>query len=970
MTEKAHSTTSNVVAFDPAGEFLVVGHGTGAGLWNPASGRRLADLPGREGTVTAVACGGWTVAVATDAGEIHVWDTRTMERRDLGTGHRGPVWSVAVDPLGRYVASGGDDGTVRLWETGTDTEPRPEAEGPRPEAEGPRPEAEGPRSEAEGPRSEAEGPRSRWVSTGHQGPVWSVAFGPDGRLVAGGGDDGTIRLHNAVTGEQEATQPPRQPVSVLSVAFSPDGTTLAAALEDGNVLLSGTETGIAQMWVHASVSPVWSVAFGPDRRFLVSGGDDRVIRLWDAVTGRQVKVMSGHTGPVRSVAFAPDGVTIASGGEDVRLWSTEDEGQVTLLASGGLTDPDRLPGYDSDLPSEDDLLGLRDELMPLAMLAAAADLSPPLAVALIGEWGIGKSSAMLQMKKYVAGLAAEAARDPEGSAFASSVRQVWFNAWHYSDDHIWPGIVEHLFASLREDSAEPRDAVPEDGARSRRDLRTRLTECEALDERLSERLGAVDRADDPPGVFAALGSPVTLARTLFTGARQILADARIGWRLLVAWGVLAAAGYAAWLAARPVLAALTPVVAVLLAPAAVVARRLADWHRSGLGLAGWHRTMLDERRRAVRSRMARLREELAVADAAARLEDFLAGIEAGGTYRPYRGLVGQVHHDLARISAELEASHRQWREGGARGAPPLERIVLYIDDLDRCHPKLVVEVLAAIHLLIALPLFVVVVGVDSGWLVRSVERHLDELMRDEDGGRAVSPADYLDKIFQIPFRLSPPSGEQAASYVRRLLPAEAAWRASGARPAGDDAVAEAAERPAASAPPPVEGRGGAQPDEAAALPEEVFRVRPEGLRLTGGETAFLGVLAGLLGNPRKVKKLINLYRLVRVSVRPQDLPDFMAGPYRAVQVLLLLLVGVPEQAAAIFNRILTAPGGDMTAILTPPPVNAPSGTPAPRRQAFLTGLLDLLKDGPAPIEVSAYRPWCAHLRRYSFHDPG
>ncbi|MEO3812564.1 P-loop NTPase fold protein [Sphaerisporangium sp. B11E5] len=934
MTENTHGTTPAVVAFDPEGEYLVIGHGSTAVLWNPASGRVTAELPGHQGVITDVACGGGLVAVATDAGEIRLWDAGGEPRET--TVHPAPVWSVAVSADGAVVAGGGDDGTVLLLDADTHHRLLP--------------------------------------LTGHQGPVWSVALSPDDTLLASGGDDMTIKLHGIAHVESQIVDLPRQPVAVLSVAFSPDGTTLAAGLADGHIVLSGARTGSAQLHLTGYGSAVWAVAFSPDRRLLASGGDDRAVRIWDTLSGEPVATLTGHTEPVRSLAFAPDGVTLASGGEDVRLWNVEDGRQIGVLSPAVLAGAATrwLPGYDSDLPSEDDLLGVRDEVMPLAMLAAAKDLSPPLAVALVGEWGIGKSSAMLQMKRYVAELAEGAAADAGNSVFVSNVRQVWFNAWHYSDDHIWPGIVEHLFACLREGTGESRDADAGEEARSRAELRARLDGCEELDKKLTERLDAVDRSDDPPGVFAALGSPVTLGRTLFTGARQIVSDARLSWRLLLAWAVLAGAGYAAWVAARPVLAALTPVVAVLLAPALVVWRRLAEWHRSGLGLAGWHRDMLEERRRQVRTRMARLREDLVVADAAARLEDLLAGVEADGTYRPYRGLVGQVHHDLARISAELEGSRRQWREGGAQGEPPLERIVLYIDDLDRCHPKLVVEVLAAVHLLMALPLFVVVVGVDSQWLIRSVERHLDELTQG-----AVSPADYLDKIFQIPLRLSPPAGEQAAAYVRRLLPAVGSRPPVPAPAPGDPDVpevpggegTEAARRATAPAPPSGEGRGGAQPDDAAALPEEVFRARPEGLRLTARETASLAALAALLGNPRKMKKLVNLYRLVRVTVPPADIPVFLTAPYHAAQVLLLLLVGMPEQAGPLYARLLAAaPHEDAATVLAQAVDDDPALAGDPGHQALLNSLTALLKNTSAPASLADYHPWCTRLRRYSFHD--
>ena len=120
----------------------------------------------------------------------------------------------------------------------------------------------------------------------------------------------------------------------------------------------------------------------------------------------------------------------------------------------------------------------------------------------------------------------------------------------------------------------------------------------------------------------------------------------------------------------------------------------------------------------------------------------------------------------------------------------INRIVLYIDDLDRCPPERVVQVLQAIHLLLAFPLFVVVVGVDSRWVTRSLQQSY-EWLRDEDddeeensknghkpkvtangnngqSDEGATPHDYLEKIFQIPFWLKPMDATAAEEFIDGL----------------------------------------------------------------------------------------------------------------------------------------------------------------------------------------------------------
>ena len=103
--------------------------------------------------------------------------------------------------------------------------------------------------------------------------------------------------------------------------------------------------------------------------------------------------------------------------------------------------------------------------------------------------------------------------------------------------------------------------------------------------------------------------------------------------------------------------------------------------------------------------------------------------------------------------------------------PFIERIVLYIDDLDRCPEDKVVEVLQAVHLMLGLPLFVVVVAVDVRWVGESIRKHYGRLVGwDERTGirpattSSASADDYLEKIFQIPYRIHPLEPD-----VRKLL---------------------------------------------------------------------------------------------------------------------------------------------------------------------------------------------------------
>ncbi len=157
---------------------------------------------------------------------------------------------------------------------------------------------------------------------GHLSSVYSVTFSPDGKMLASGSKDKTIKLWNPKTGQEIRTL--RGHASqILSVAFSPDGKTLASGSEDNTIKLWNLQTGQEIRTLRGHSSSVSSVSFSPDGKVLASGSFDNTIKLWNLQTGQQIRTLAGHLSLVYSVAFSPDGGTLASGSYDntVKLWN-------------------------------------------------------------------------------------------------------------------------------------------------------------------------------------------------------------------------------------------------------------------------------------------------------------------------------------------------------------------------------------------------------------------------------------------------------------------------------------------------------------------------------------------------------------------------------------------------------------------------------------------------------------------------
>jgi WD40 repeat protein len=182
---------------------------------------------------------------------------------------------------------------------------------------------------------------------GHKGDVWSVTYSPDGKQIASGSIDGTVRVWDVSTGERRTFK--ENFGWTRSVAFSPDGTQIAA--DDKLINLStGSFTRLGDKFV-------MSWAFSADGRFIASGTySPSACQIWDASTHQSIVqlILVGHTDDVHSVAFFPDGKQIMSASNDgtIRVWDVE------LLEERGEMD-----GWQVKRGNEDRICGAEGEYL-------------------------------------------------------------------------------------------------------------------------------------------------------------------------------------------------------------------------------------------------------------------------------------------------------------------------------------------------------------------------------------------------------------------------------------------------------------------------------------------------------------------------------------------------------------------------------------------------------------------------------
>ncbi|KAF9471554.1 hypothetical protein BDN70DRAFT_819840 [Pholiota conissans] len=227
--------------------------------------RMLRDAHNRVGAIAISSDNRWIVS-GSDDHTVRVWDASTGEELKVLEGHSNPVWSVAFSSDKKWIISGSGDQTVRVWDASTGEEMK--------------------------------------VLEGHSDWVSSVAFSSNNKCIVSSSRDWTVRVWDTLTGEVLKVMEGHSDW-VSSVAFSSDNKCIVSSSRDWTVQVWDTLTG-----------EELKVLEGHNNWWIVSGSGDHTVRVWDTSTGEELKVLEGHSDSVSSVTFSSDNKWIISSSWD------------------------------------------------------------------------------------------------------------------------------------------------------------------------------------------------------------------------------------------------------------------------------------------------------------------------------------------------------------------------------------------------------------------------------------------------------------------------------------------------------------------------------------------------------------------------------------------------------------------------------------------------------------------------------
>lgn len=650
------------------------------------------------------------------------------------------------------------------------------------------------------------------------------------------------------------------------------------------------------------------------------------------------------------------------------------------------TDQPKSADIIADTADGPDYLEIQKDVDAFARVIAAKSFTPPLAIALLGKWGSGKSFFMNKLKESIQKESSE-----YENHFCQGIAHVHFNAWSYMDANLWASIVTRIFESLHKyiNGLELKDKIEHELFQKltlskeehkkleeqKNNIKKRIHELKTNKKNIKNALNlkissiksdtlknTIKKIDERFKVESQISEVLKNNPTFVASAEKIkkivpekywknptsfynelksihtffqsFFQRKKIWENIL-WGVII-------------------VIAVFLIPIFLgTGNTLISWQDFTLSKQTWISISLvgafltrsidtylklkkliapfweikenyekekedaffkfKQEEKAIKLEIEQKKDELIqinqeisnnlqLKDALEfklknalsthALYSFIEKRATSDDYTKHLGIVSLIRNDFEILSGLLTkhktelVTHKDSKEFKKlfKGKQPLKRIILYIDDLDRCPEERVVEVLEAVNLLMAFPLFVVVVGVDPRWVKKALQIKYKNQFSEDENQDAISPSNYLEKIFQVSFNLKEAEDTNVKNMLRTLANVKVELandinsneKETNDLTEGNEIKINDNQEPLPETQP--SSIGNKQKDEA----------KIEAVEITETEIINIEKLTFLIGNnPRKLKTYINIYRIIKSH---EDF-DNNEEKLKALIFILAILIG-------------------------------------------------------------------------------
>ena len=676
-------------------------------------------------------------------------------------------------------------------------------------------------------------------------------------------------------------------------------------------------------------------------------------------------------------------------------------------------------------PAPIDLLDFENDIRAFSVTLAQKKMKPPMAVALFGEWGTGKSFFMHHLEQKIKFLSVhqgfkEGGRDfysdEETKPFCEGVVQIKFNAWSYLDANLWAGLVANIFEKLdhyitnseagekekleiyqiiasnlniakeektvitkeRNDlekekkELEDQIAILREGkdlmynsmaVQSLEDLkkeaRNQTVELEQLVKSELDKYGISEQRVlelTPSSLLDEVSSWVTFAKNLgkfnsksaYTaliifafflliwfdpGSYLLVMKKYVADSYLIFIGIAGPMFLKVYDAYNKYKTVLNPVIEYKNKFNEKFEKIKLDYETDLIS----KETSIAQKNQQIKQKEDELKEtevsieehEFAIKHSITKRAfiDFIKRKASDESYEKHIGLISIIRRDFETLSnlfgeviipknltKEEQELWDQRKMDSDRVKElldkPLDRIILYIDDLDRCSDDKVLEVLQAVHLLMAFPLFIVVVGVDKRCVSNALRYrnilqygktvHLEnpDDLKKIYKIEVIQPEEYLEKIFQIPFNLKMADSDSIKEMIGNIL---------------KDDIQKVVVKETTKVNPESESTNSStksnetprgiktKKNETNTDDGEIINPSPDDLKLTITELECLKETSILVGNtPRTVKRFINIYRIIRTHEQPNYRTDQKEKDYLLIMFLLAIGIGKYSENAKLF----------------------------------------------------------------------